>query len=242
MNIDQIPIGRFSVITRLSQKALRYYDQKTLLMPEAKDPFTGYRYYTGRQIEQGIKIKPLGNIGFSLDEIKEYLEAKKNNDHDTIEKILEARLVKAENELAEKQRLVTLLRRPKEVVKNTMSEPSIKQTLPQRVLSKREHGTYEETIGKLIMELMSIIKSPDNRRNHVRITGPFMTIYHDEGHVEEGADIEVAIPITGRISLEDQSMEVRNLARARPMMDLYLNDPNTVEPDDILTEIQMPVK
>ncbi len=215
------------------------------------------------------------NIGLSLDEIKEYLEAEENNDHETIENILDARLVKAENELAEKQRLVTLLRRPKEVVKNTMSEPSIKQTLPLRVLSKREHGTYEETIGKLIMELMSIIQSPDNRRNHVRITGPFMTIYHDEGYVEEGADIEVAIPITGRISLEDPGMEVRNLKPMKvaslvhkgsydtigegytkifnyiqsgglepygPMMDLYLNDPNTVEPDNILTEIQMPVR
>ena len=27
-----------------------------------------------------------------------------------------------------------------------------------------------------------------------------------------------------------------------PMMDIYLNDPNTVEPEEILTEIQAPVK
>ena len=27
-----------------------------------------------------------------------------------------------------------------------------------------------------------------------------------------------------------------------PMMDVYLNDPNTVDPDEILTEIQAPVK
>ena len=26
------------------------------------------------------------------------------------------------------------------------------------------------------------------------------------------------------------------------MMDLYLNDPNSVKPDDILTEIQIPIK
>ncbi len=51
MTIDQIPIGRFSVITRLSQKALRYYDSKKVLVPEAKDGITGYRYYTGNQID-----------------------------------------------------------------------------------------------------------------------------------------------------------------------------------------------
>jgi effector-binding domain-containing protein len=102
-----------------------------------------------------------------------------------------------------------------------------------------------------------------------------MTIYHDDDYVEEGADIEVAVPVTGRISIEDPSVEVRNLKPLKvaslvhkgsyesigeayekimgyvrdeeleitgPMMDLYLNDPNTVNPDDILTEIQIPVK
>jgi effector-binding domain-containing protein len=159
-------------------------------------------------------------------------------------------------------------------VKNTISEPIIKETQSIRVLSKRELGTYEETIGKLIIDLANIIHSPENRNNLVKITGPFMTIYHDEGQVLEGADIEVAVPITGRISIEDPIVEVRNLKPVKvaslvhkgsyesigeayekilsfvqekrlqingPMMDLYLNDPNTVQPNDILTEIQIPI-
>jgi len=44
---------------RLSQKALRLYDRKGLLVPEAKDPFTEYRYYTVSQLEKGMKIDPL---------------------------------------------------------------------------------------------------------------------------------------------------------------------------------------
>ena len=275
MPTDQIPIGRFSVITRLSQKALRYYDQKKLLIPEAKDPFTGYRYYTGAQIQTGIKIKKLADLGLALDEIRDYLEAEKKQDQAGINKIMESRLLKAEKELEEMQKVVALLRKPKEVVKNTMSEPTVKETPPIRVLSKREHGTYDETIGKLIVELATIVQSPENRNNFVKITGPFMTIYHDDDYVEEGADIEVAVPVTGRISIEDPSVEVRNLKPLKvaslvhkgsyesigeayekilgyvrdeeleitgPMMDLYLNDPNTVNPDDILTEIQIPVK
>jgi hypothetical protein len=47
ITVDQIPIGRFSVITRLTQNALRYYDKKGLLVPEAKDTITGYRSHTG---------------------------------------------------------------------------------------------------------------------------------------------------------------------------------------------------
>jgi DNA-binding transcriptional MerR regulator len=71
MTVDQIPIGRFSVITRLSQKALRYYDQKEILVPGAKDIITGYRYYIGTQIQQGVKIRHLSDLGFTLEEIQQ---------------------------------------------------------------------------------------------------------------------------------------------------------------------------
>jgi len=37
MNGDRIPIGRFSQITHLSQKALRIYDEKGLPVPAGKD-------------------------------------------------------------------------------------------------------------------------------------------------------------------------------------------------------------
>ena len=75
MSIDQIPIGKFSLMTRLSQKALRLYDSKGLLVPEIKDYFTGYRYYTVPQIEQGMKIKTFTFLGFSLEEISMLLDA-----------------------------------------------------------------------------------------------------------------------------------------------------------------------
>ncbi len=44
MASDRIPIGKFSLITRLSQRALRIYDERGLLVPDIKDALTGYRY------------------------------------------------------------------------------------------------------------------------------------------------------------------------------------------------------
>jgi DNA-binding transcriptional MerR regulator len=76
MSADQIPIGKFSLITRLSQKALRCYDRKGLLPPAAKDMCTGYRYYTTAQIGRGVTIKTLHGLGFPLDEIAALLAAK----------------------------------------------------------------------------------------------------------------------------------------------------------------------
>ena len=114
-------------------------------------------------------IKHLTDLGLNLVEIQRYIKAEKNNDQIIIKKILERRLHVAERELQNIQRVVSLLKNPMEVVKNTMSEPIVKETPSLRVLSKRENGTYDKTIGKLIIDLSKTIQSPDNRNNFVRI-------------------------------------------------------------------------
>ena len=73
--IEQIPIGRFSLFTQLTQKALRLYDKKGIMIPGSKDPITGYRYYKVSQIERGIKIKILSKLGFGLSDISLILKA-----------------------------------------------------------------------------------------------------------------------------------------------------------------------
>ena len=77
MTVDQIPITRFSIITRITPKALRYYDQVGLLVPAAKDTLTGYRYYTADQLERGVRVKTLCSLGISLQEVACYLDAKR---------------------------------------------------------------------------------------------------------------------------------------------------------------------
>lgn len=136
------------MITRLSRKTLRYYDEKAILGSEAKDNITGYRYYNANQIQIGIKIKHLTYLGLILEAINDYLIAEEKGDEETINKILWKRLIEAERELSEERRVVNLLRKPK-VVKNTMSEPCIKQTPQLRVISKRMKGNYDETIENL---------------------------------------------------------------------------------------------
>ncbi|GIE82066.1 hypothetical protein Aph02nite_80160 [Actinoplanes philippinensis] len=42
---DLIPIGRFSRMSRLSIKALRFYAEQGLIVPAWVDPSSGYRYY-----------------------------------------------------------------------------------------------------------------------------------------------------------------------------------------------------
>ena len=60
-------IGEFSQITRVTVDTLRYYDALGLLKPAKVDPFTGYRYYSARQLMSLNRILVLKEVGFSLD-------------------------------------------------------------------------------------------------------------------------------------------------------------------------------
>ena len=276
MTVDQIPIGRFSVVTRLTQKALRYYEAKGLLVPEAKDPFTGYRYYTGTQIQRGVKIRHLSDLGFTVEGMAEYLDAEEAGDRERLSTLVETRLDETKTELIRLRRVASLLESDhiKELMKETMSEPSVKEVSGLRVISRRDKGPIDETVGRLIGEIMAAVTAPENQANYVKIVGPFMTIYHDNEYRELDADLEVAVPVTGKVTLSDPALEVKNLPGRKvaslvhkgsyetigpayaklyeyviqegyelsgPMMDLYLNDPNTVAPSEVLTEIQAPI-
>jgi len=275
MTVDQIPITRFSIITRITPKALRYYDQLGLLVPAAKDTLTGYRYYTADQLERGVMVKTLCSLGLSLEEVASYLDAETRRDKDIMQALMEKHLFRIRGEIARLQRIEVLLEQSDmEIVKMVLSEPVIKDVPALRVVSKRDKGSYGETIGRLIGELCEMLFRPVNQKNLVKMTGPCMAIYHDQEYKERDADIEVAIPITGRIEV-DEGMEVKNLPPARvlavvhkgsyetlhltykkvydymmknrmefagPGRELYLSDPCKTTPEELLTEIQLPIK
>lgn len=54
-----LKIGDFSRKTGISTKTLKYYDELDLFKPEYIEFFTGYRYYTEKQIFDAMKIKEL---------------------------------------------------------------------------------------------------------------------------------------------------------------------------------------
>jgi effector-binding domain-containing protein len=288
MTVDQIPISRFSIITRISPKALRYYDQKGLLVPQAKDPITGYRYYTADQLDRGVKIKTLCNLGFRLEEIASFLEAEAGGDGATVEALLVEQLSKTQSEIARLQRIEALLKqKDKELMKMALIEPTIKEVPALRVLSRREKGALSATIGKTIGDLMAVVFDPKNQRNQVKIAGPLMALYHEEGctegnpdcevdcWAEKEVDIEVAVPVVGRLEIGDPKMELKSLAETKvlsvvhkgsyetlfmtyrdifkymakssmetagPIRELYLNDPSKTPVEELMVEIQVPIK
>ncbi|MFV0407505.1 MAG: MerR family transcriptional regulator [Propioniciclava sp.] len=70
-----VPIGRFSKMTRLSVKALRLYADIGLLEPAEVDPSSGYRYYDLTQAGRAEAIRTLRSVEMPLDEIRIVLNA-----------------------------------------------------------------------------------------------------------------------------------------------------------------------
>jgi effector-binding domain-containing protein len=72
--VTLVPIGRFSKMTRLSVKALRLYDEIGLLHPAHVDPSSGYRYYDLGQANRAEAVRILRSVDMPLDEIRVVLD------------------------------------------------------------------------------------------------------------------------------------------------------------------------
>ncbi|HWQ63938.1 MAG TPA: GyrI-like domain-containing protein [Methanospirillum sp.] len=224
MAIDQIPIGRFSLISHLSLKALRIYDRKGLLVPAAKDRITGYRNYTASQIGTGVVIRTLSLLGFNLDEIASILRAKESGDDEIIRSLIAQRRAEIGIEIDRLHKIEEILRHQEislDLIPMSCTEPVIKNITPIRVMSIRDKGRYEEVCSRLINELCSVIATENSGQTGLRMAGPPMSIYHDGEYRESDADIEVAFPILGRISTDSNHIHISTLSGGRFLSLIY---------------------
>jgi DNA-binding transcriptional MerR regulator len=62
--------GRFRSLTGLSDKALRLYAERAVLVPSAVDPVSGYRSYAVEQLVDGITLDLLRRARIPLDDLR----------------------------------------------------------------------------------------------------------------------------------------------------------------------------
>ncbi len=114
-------IGEFSQITELPIKTIRYYDEIGILKPNFVDPFTKYRMYDLKNLEDCKKIILLKRFGFTLEEIKTMLNGSIS------EQILEDKQLELQEEIREKQQIVYEI----EIMKDELTKQKEKE--PQKV-------------------------------------------------------------------------------------------------------------
>lgn len=190
-------IGEFSRINKISQRMLRYYDEKGLLIPK-KDETNGYRYYTNEDISKGNKIKLLRKYHFSIDEIKKVLEM----DTTTLKESYEQKIAELYKKTIEYYQLIEEMK--------TYIEPENKINRVNtydvfRGVRKSFHAMClrkivdEKGLELLINQLLISI----NKTNPI-LKGKHLAIFHS---MEEGDfsqyDVEVCQPIIVEEELKD---------------------------------------
>ena len=88
-------IKEFACLCGCNPQTLRYYDRMNLLKPVKVDEWTGYRYYEEKQALDFVKIKNLQTAGFTIEEIRDYLDA----DDETIAEAFGAKIQELEDKL-----------------------------------------------------------------------------------------------------------------------------------------------
>lgn len=71
---ELLQIGDAAARTELSVKTIRHYDEVGLVTPSARSA-GGFRLYTEGDIDRLLSIRRMKPLGFSLDEMRELLDA-----------------------------------------------------------------------------------------------------------------------------------------------------------------------
>jgi effector-binding domain-containing protein len=200
-------IGDFSKLSRISVKALRYYDEIGLLKPVKVDQFTSYRYYSADQLPRLNYIVALKNMGLSLEEVATLI----NNDltPSQMRDIFILKKGELQQRVSEEQRRLEEVEKLLKQIEKEGKMPDyhvvMKKIAPMKIASVRGTVPTYRDISILFDKMHPIFK------NHASsIAGPPFAIYHDMEYREKDVDIEVAVPITEDLSFP-KPIKVRDL-------------------------------
>ena len=196
-------IGDFSKITNLTIKTLRYYDEENILKPSSRNAENGYRFYDENDFKKAKLIALLRKLDFSISEIKDVLMSCEEPE-DLSYYLKEKQAMISKKMQAEKNLIKEIdsyiLKGQKE--DNSMDyEVNVKDMAPVMVASIRYKGKYDE-VGKYIGQIYSAAKG--------KAKGAPFNCYYDTEYKEEGADIEICVPVSGAVSGND-AVKVREL-------------------------------
>lgn len=190
-----IKIGDFSKISKVSVKALRFYDEIGLLRPASIDPFTGYRYYSMEQLARLNRILAFKDLGFSLEQIGSILHQELSRPQ--IAALLQLKADELRTRLKEDEdRLERIEARLRQIEQEDIMpdyEVVIKKVEPQLVASRRGVTPSYEVIGPILDQLFDEAYGYA-RRSGVQRVGCGITLYHSES-AENGIEIEAAAPL-----------------------------------------------
>jgi effector-binding domain-containing protein len=193
-----VPIGRFSAICRLSQKALRLYDEMGLLRAAWVDPDSGYRYYAVAQAIEAERIRLLRSLEVPLEDIAECLR-----DPAGSKGVLERHRRRLETRIDQLHTLLASLARLEREDAVTY-DVRTKEVAPQQIIAIRIR-TRLASLGPEAGLAMGELFGHVGRAGGAP-AGPPFALYHGAPTDDDEVDVEFCVPVSrpmsgaGRIS------------------------------------------
>ncbi len=189
-----LKIGEFSKLAQVSVKTLRYYDELGLFRPDWIDRYTGYRYYSLQQLPRLNRILALKELGFSLVQIERML--REDLSLDELQRLMRLRKAElAEQVRAEQARLMHVAARLQRIEAEG-SQP------PYEVITKQVPSCLVAGIRDTVHDDEDLLYLRDELRHYLDRAGiaasplaPVTAIYYDAEYLDQGADVEVAVPL-----------------------------------------------
>ncbi|WP_162616181.1 MerR family transcriptional regulator [Paenibacillus lutimineralis] len=190
-------IGEFSIMNKISQRMLRYYDEKGLLTPK-KDEANGYRYYSADDIQILNTIKKLRRYHFSIEDIKLMLES----DGEVVNAFFQQKITELQeiaqgyaNAIEEMKRAVEA----EKTINRVQTYPVFQGTSPSF------HAIcFRETVNEDGLELfMDHLQQSVKQMNPV-LCGQHFAIFHTVQEADtELYDVEICQPIDWKKGTDD---------------------------------------
>lgn len=263
-------IGQFSRICKVTTKALRHYEKMGLLTPAQVDRNNQYRYYTRDQVAVVKNITALKDLGIPLKLVKRLIDERE--DPEAVGSLLEEhrRHLLRQVELCN-SRLIKLSRWHKTMEAIDMTESRkydiyVKEVPAVQARARRDQlKPFHEKISPLIESVLKEIAARGEM-----CAGPPVMLYYDEEFNPGQADVEVAWPVPPGSPLANRTLPAvraavcmhvgpysglegayeavfawvnQNGYRAvYPLREVSHTDPRTTPPDQLVTEIIIPVE
>jgi DNA-binding transcriptional MerR regulator len=198
-------IGEFSKIAQVSISQLRYYDEINLLKPARIDKWTGYRYYSARQLPYLNRILALKDLGLSLDQIRRMLHDEVSSEE--IRGMFALRRAQAEQtvheELTRLRQIESRLRQIEDEGRLDGYDIVVKSVPAQPYLALRETVPSVAIAFAIMMELVRTLPEKVGSKH----LGYLTVIIHNDTFVVEHIDVEMGFvtteSLTGSYTLSD---------------------------------------
>lgn len=211
-------VGEFSKIARVSKRLLHHYDHIGLFQPSHTDDATGYRTYSAQQLPFLNRILALRDLGFSLEQITQLVQANISNEE--INGMLLMRKAELERDVLETERRLRGIE-ARLIQNQTAAEPVdivLKETSNQDYLSLHAHLNGIEEGLRLTWE---IVDTATRTVGHAAL-GPFLCVVHGDAFSLENNELELGFllnkPVNTSVRLADgRALQTRTVPAVATM-------------------------